>query len=211
MEFHSSYSPKPVGKKALWFSECDRRSCSAKEGFSETCLILLSKVSEQFQTGRWSPRQNSVTTEKQAHTTPAWQRAAFYVLYVKIWYHQSFQLLSHLSTMEQSQTPVADNSGGDWTTTALKRAAPLQDTQITDSFHQKIAWARQQSGNKAATQLPVPLPSHKAHPPVCLHQQMLPRHCTAAQFSRHLLKQGKKSSKDAQNLLSKDQFPDKAV
>lgn len=116
----------------------------------------------------------------------------FYVLYVKIWYHQSFQLLSHLSIMEQSQIPVADSSGGDWTTTALKRAAPLQDTQITGSFHQKIAWARQQSGNKAATQLPVPLPSHKAHPPVCLHQQMLPRHCTAAQFSWHLLKEGKK-------------------
>lgn len=52
----------------------------------------------------------------------------FYVLDVKIGYHQSFQLLSYLSTMEQSQTPVADNSGRDWTTTALKRATPLRDT-----------------------------------------------------------------------------------
>lgn len=133
-ELHSSYSHKPVGKKALWFSECDRRffacsSCCSKEGFSETCLILLNKqfLSSSRQAGDLPGKVVSLVRDQLTLHLPD-KGQHFHVLYVMIGDHQLFQLLNHLSITEQSQTPVADNGGGDWTTTALKWATPLQDT-----------------------------------------------------------------------------------
>lgn len=159
--------------------------CCTKEGFSETCLILLNKnfLSSSRQASDFPGKVVPLVRDKLTlHLSDKGQH--FYALHVTTGYHQSFQLLS------QSEHHRSEPDSWSW---LQWRRLDHYSTQVNNSFMRhinhrqlplKIAWARQQSGNKAATQLPVPLPSHKAHPPVCLHQQMLPRvNDTALQLS----------------------------
>lgn len=104
LEVHSSYSHKPAGKKALWFSEYDRRFLPSPSAVLKKALVrpawYWSTVSEQFQSG--------ATSERQAHTTPVWQRAAFLCSGCEDW------LSSVISTSQLSEHHGAEPDPCSW-------------------------------------------------------------------------------------------------